>query len=36
VAGLRTLLINLVPARRMAAMFMLASDRDPHQELRAS
>ncbi len=34
VIGVRTALIRLVPARRMAAMFMLASDEDPHAALR--
>ena len=34
VVGLRTALIRLVPARRMAALFMLADGRDPHRELR--
>ena len=33
---LRTLLIRAVPARRMAAMFMLADGTDPHRELRAA
>lgn len=36
VAWLRTTLIGLVPAKRMAAMFMLADGKDPHRELRAS
>jgi len=34
IVGLRTALIRLVPARRMAALFMLADGRDPHRELR--
>lgn len=32
--GLRTALIRLVPAGRMAALFMLAERQDPHRELR--
>ncbi|ODS58583.1 MAG: hypothetical protein ABS36_03370 [Acidobacteria bacterium SCN 69-37] len=33
-AALRTLLIRLVPAERMAKMFMLAGEADPHRTLR--
>jgi 2-polyprenyl-6-methoxyphenol hydroxylase-like FAD-dependent oxidoreductase len=36
VASLRTMLIKAVPARRMAAMFMLAEGSDPHRDLRSS
>jgi 2-polyprenyl-6-methoxyphenol hydroxylase-like FAD-dependent oxidoreductase len=34
IAGLRTTLIRTVPAARMARMFMLAGETDPHRELR--
>lgn len=34
IAGLRTTLIRTVPAARMARMFMLAGEADPHRELR--
>jgi 2-polyprenyl-6-methoxyphenol hydroxylase-like FAD-dependent oxidoreductase len=33
-AGVREALIRVVPARRMARMFMLAGEADPHRELR--
>lgn len=33
-SGLRTALIRIVPAARMARMFMLAGEADPHRELR--
>jgi 2-polyprenyl-6-methoxyphenol hydroxylase-like FAD-dependent oxidoreductase len=34
IGGLRTMLIRTVPAARMARMFMLAGEADPHRELR--
>lgn len=34
IAGLRTALIRITPAARMARMFMLAGETDPHRELR--
>lgn len=33
-AAIRTLLLRLVPADRMARMFMMAGEHDPHRELR--